>query len=68
MVQRADALRKQKGYDFAIIGVGGMASPEDFAAYMQAGADVVQGATGPMWNYRLAIEIARATKQMASAA
>jgi dihydroorotate dehydrogenase len=68
MVRRANALRKEKGYDFAIIGVGGMASPEDFTAYMQAGADAVQGATGPMWNYRLAVEIARATKQMSSAA
>lgn len=68
MVRRADALRKAKGYDFAIVGVGGMASPEDFAAYIEAGADAVQGATGPMWNYRLAVEIARAMKQLASAA
>ena len=50
------------GYDFAIIGVGGLASPADFAAYIKAGADAVQGATGPMWNHRLAVEIATSLK------
>jgi dihydroorotate dehydrogenase len=50
------------GYDFAIIGVGGMASPADYKAYLQAGADAVQGATGPMWNHRLAVEIALALR------
>jgi hypothetical protein len=29
---------------------------------MEAGADAVQGATGPMWNHRLAVEIALALK------
>jgi dihydroorotate dehydrogenase (NAD+) catalytic subunit len=58
--QRLAALREAKGYSFAIIGVGGFASPDDYLAYKQAGADAVQGATGPMWNHRLAVEVARA--------
>ena len=68
MVHRANRLRKAKGYDFAIIGVGGMASPDDYFEYLEAGADAVQGATGPMWNNRLAVEIARAMKPKAVAA
>jgi dihydroorotate dehydrogenase (NAD+) catalytic subunit len=62
MVRRLSLLRASRGYDFAIIGVGGLASPADFAAYVGAGADAVQGATGPMWNYRLAVEIAASLK------
>jgi dihydroorotate dehydrogenase (NAD+) catalytic subunit len=63
MVHRANRLRKANGYDFAIIGVGGMASPDDYFEYLEVGADAVQGATGPMWNYRLGVEIARAVKR-----
>jgi dihydroorotate dehydrogenase len=64
-VRRLAAIRAERGYDFAIIGVGGMATPADYTAYLEAGANAVQGATGPMWNYRLAVEIARALKQNA---
>jgi dihydroorotate dehydrogenase (NAD+) catalytic subunit len=32
-------------------------SAEDFNEYRQAGADVVQSATGAMWNHNLAQEI-----------
>ena len=35
-------------------------TPADFVAYREAGADAVQGATGPMWNYRLGVEVALA--------
>jgi hypothetical protein len=58
LVRRLARLRARQSYDFAIIGVGGLASPADFAAYLDAGADAVQGATGPKWNYRLGVEIA----------
>lgn len=57
MVKRLDAIRKAKGYDYEIIGVGGVMKVADFIAYRQAGADVVQAVTAPMWNPKLAIEI-----------
>jgi dihydroorotate dehydrogenase (NAD+) catalytic subunit len=62
VVSRLSDVRASGGYDFAIIGVGGMTTPADFFAYRHAGADAVQGATGPMWNNRLAVEIARAMR------
>jgi dihydroorotate dehydrogenase (NAD+) catalytic subunit len=60
VVSRLNRIRAAHGYDFAIIGVGGMTTPADYFAYRRAGADAVQGATGPMWNHRLAVEIALA--------
>lgn len=58
LVARLDRLRTANKYDYAIIGVGGFATPADYVAYREAGADAVQGATGPMWNYRLGVELA----------
>jgi dihydroorotate dehydrogenase (NAD+) catalytic subunit len=63
VVARLAGLRRTHGYDFAIIGVGGMAAPADYMAYREAGADAVQGATGPMWNHRLAVEVALALRE-----
>ncbi|MDQ6694915.1 MAG: diguanylate cyclase [Chloroflexota bacterium] len=62
VVARLANIRHEKGYSFAIIGVGGLLTPENYREYIQAGADAVQGATGPMWNVRLAVEIARVLK------
>jgi dihydroorotate dehydrogenase len=62
VVSRLARIRAEYDYDFAIIGVGGLATPADYLAYIEAGADVVQGATGPMWNHRLAVEIALAVR------
>jgi len=62
VVSRLGGIRTTGGYDYAIIGVGGMTTPADFFAYRHAGADAVQGATGPMWNNRLAVEIALAMR------
>ena len=62
VVSRLARMRAEANYDFAIIGVGGLASPADYLAYLDAGADAVQGATGPMWNHRLAVEIAEYVK------
>ena len=59
VVRRLDRIRREQGYEYAIVGVGGMMSPTDYLAYREAGADAVQGATGPMWNHALAVEIAR---------
>ncbi len=60
MVRRLDALRKKEGYNYEIIGVGGVMTPSDFAEYRAAGADVVQAVTAPMWNALLAQEIKQA--------
>lgn len=57
MVKRLDKIRKNYSYDFEIIGVGGVMTPEDYREYRQAGADCVQTATGAMWNPNLAAEI-----------
>lgn len=57
MVARLDALRKKHGLDYEIIGIGGVATPDDFKQYRQAGADVVQSVTAAMWNPGLAAEI-----------
>lgn len=62
MVRRLKALRDELGLSYAIIGVGGVATPDDYAEYRGAGADVVQSATGAMWNPRLAQEIWKSQK------
>lgn len=64
VVRRLSQMRAGMGYDFAIVGVGGLATPADYCAYMEAGADAVQGATGPMWNHRLAVEVATKLKEV----
>jgi len=58
VVARLAALRAASGGAWGIIGVGGVMTPADYRAYRRAGADVVQAAAGPMWNPRLALEIA----------
>lgn len=57
MVRRLKELRSEFGYNFQIVGVGGVTKPEDYKEYREAGADIVMSATGAMWNPRLAIEI-----------
>ena len=57
MVKRLKVLREELGLDYTIIGVGGVTTPEDFAEYRAAGADVVMSATGAMWNPHLAEDI-----------
>lgn len=57
MVKRLNLLRKKNNYSYEIIGVGGVMNAKDFANYREAGADVVQSATGSMWNPGLASEI-----------
>lgn len=57
MVKRLKKLREEFNYNFTIIGVGGVTTPEDFLEYRKAGADVVMSATGAMWNPYLAKEI-----------
>ena len=57
LVDRLAKLRSRRGYDYEIIGVGGVMTPEDYQEYRMAGADVVQSATGAMWDPELAIKI-----------
>lgn len=62
IVGRLAHIREKMGYDYAIIGVGGFLTPEDYFAYNDAGADAVQGATGPMWDHLLAVRVAEAMR------
>lgn len=57
MVKQLHALKKKFGYSYEIVGVGGVLSVDDYIAYRQAGADLVQSATGAMWNPLLAHDI-----------
>lgn len=62
MVSRVAQIRDYLGIktkDLGIIGVGGVSTSEHFQRYLNAGADVVQAATGMMWNLDLASEIAQ---------
>lgn len=59
MVRRLAALRDKHGYNYEIVGVGGVVKPADFFEYREAGADLVQACTGPLWNPNLAHEIAQ---------
>lgn len=57
MVSRLDKLRKEKGYDYKIVGVGGVMNVRDFQDYIDVGADIVQAVTAPIWNTSLARQI-----------
>lgn len=57
MVKRLSALKKKNNYSYEIVGVGGVLTKDDYIAYRQAGANLVQSATGAMWNPSLAQEI-----------
>jgi dihydroorotate dehydrogenase (NAD+) catalytic subunit len=57
MAGRLKNLRDELGMKFTIIGVGGVSVPEDYNAYLDAGADAVMAATGAIWNPLLAAEI-----------
>jgi dihydroorotate dehydrogenase len=57
MVEKLKKLREKFNYSYAIIGVGGVSSVDDFNEYRKAGADIVLSATGSMWNPYLAKEI-----------
>lgn len=62
MTERLKALREKIHGDFAIIGVGGVSTAQDYEEYIHAGADAVMAATAPMWNPYLAQEIKRLSR------
>lgn len=57
MVKKLKAIKDKHGYTYEIVGIGGVMTPEDYFEYREAGADLVQSATGAMWNPYLATEI-----------
>lgn len=57
MTSRLKRLKDKFGFDYSIIGVGGVVDIEDYINYKNAGADAVMSATGAMWNGNLAEEI-----------
>lgn len=57
MVKMLNRARKAKKYKFEIVGVGGVLTPKDYFEYRNLGADLVQSATGAMWNPYLAHKI-----------
>ncbi len=57
MTTKLNAIRQKKGYIYEIIGVGGVMTPDDYFDYKKAGANLVQSATGAMWNQNLAYDI-----------
>lgn len=63
MVKRLNHLKEKLGGEYVIVGVGGVMSVEDYMEYKKAGADLVQSATGAMWNPYLAQEIKKMEKE-----
>ncbi len=62
MMRRLVAARRASGLssrEISLIAVGGVMGVREFALYTAVGADLVQAATGAMWNLLLAQEIAR---------
>ncbi len=62
MVKKLSRIREKLHKNFEIVGVGGVMTPQDYFDYKKAGADLVQSATGAMWNPYLAYEIFSKTK------
>jgi dihydroorotate dehydrogenase (NAD+) catalytic subunit len=60
IVKRLSGLREKLGLTYEIVGVGGVMTAADYHEYRDAGADLVQSATGAMWNPNLAIEVKEA--------
>lgn len=57
MARQLNKYRDEFGYNYKIIGIGGVLSANDFNDYRTAGADIVMSVTGAMWNPGLAAEI-----------
>ncbi|WP_169812342.1 dihydroorotate oxidase [Nocardia gamkensis] len=59
-VRNLSSLKVDLGYDYDIIGMGGVTNAESFKAMYDAGCTVVQSATGSFANPRLAVECVEA--------
>jgi len=60
MTRRLTELRDHCGSSYAVIGVGGVCTRDDYQDYRAAGADAVMSASGAIWNPLLAQECAGA--------
>ena len=67
MVERLGRLREELGLQFRIVGIGGVSTPADYAAYRVAGAHAAMSATAAMWNPSLATEIKQGMRELAHA-
>lgn len=57
MVRKFKKIKDKNKYNFEIVGIGGVMTPDDYFQYKKTGADCVQSATGAMWNPYLAYQI-----------
>lgn len=57
MVKKLKEIKDENKYQYEIVGIGGVMTAKDFFDYRKAGADLVQSATGAMWNPYLGYEI-----------
>jgi dihydroorotate dehydrogenase len=53
-IQQVSAEKETQGYDFEIIGMGGVVEPKDIDDYLDAGAKVAMSGAGSMWEPLLA--------------
>lgn len=60
MVTRLKRIKEKNNYSFAIVGIGGVMTVDDYFEYRKLGADLVQSATGAMWDPMLAHNIWKA--------
>ncbi|MBI4100168.1 hypothetical protein HY439_00290 [Candidatus Microgenomates bacterium] len=61
-VKKLNNIRLKNNFDFVIVGVGGVMTAGDYLEYRKSGADLVQSATGAMFNHYLAHEIFQSEK------
>jgi dihydroorotate dehydrogenase len=54
-MREAAAIKRKEKLDLALVGCGGIVSPEHFREMLEAGADIAGSATGMMWDPLLAI-------------
>jgi dihydroorotate dehydrogenase len=57
MTRLLKQFREEFGYNYKILGMGGVLSAADVHEYRETGADIVMSVTGAMWNPGLAAEI-----------
>ena len=64
MVERLKKIRDNHHYAYEIAGIGGVMTVDDYFEYRKAGADIVQSATGAMWDPMLAYNIWKAENNL----
>lgn len=62
MISKLHGLRESNNYNYELVGIGGVMTPQDYKEYRDAGANCVQSATGAMWNPLLATDIFESIK------